>query len=43
MEILQEGSSAIIQLVQNKHLKDEVHKIRMNDGSYGLTWYYQKW
>lgn len=43
MEILQEGSSAIIQLVQNKHLKDEVHKIRMNEGSYGLTWYYQKW
>ena len=26
MEILQEGSNAIIKLVQNKHFKDEVHK-----------------
>ena len=42
MEILQEGSSAIIKLVQNKHFKDEVLKIRMKEESYGLTWYYQK-
>lgn len=43
MEILQEGSNAIIKLVQNKHFKDQVYKIRMNEGSYGLTWNYQKW
>ena len=33
MEMLQEASNAIIKLVQNKHFKDEVQKIRQKEGS----------
>ena len=35
MEMLQEASYAIIKLVQNKHFKDEVQKIRQKEGSLG--------
>ena len=35
MEMLQEASNAIIKLVQNKHFKDEVQKIRQKEGSLG--------
>ena len=35
MEMLQEASNAIIKLVQNKHFKDEVKKIRQKEGSFG--------
>ena len=35
MEMLQEGSNAIIKLVQNKHFKDEVQIIRQKEGSLG--------
>ena len=33
MEMLREASNAIIKLVQNKHFKDEVQKIRQKEGS----------
>ena len=35
MEMLQEASSAIIKLVQSKHFKDEVQKIRRKEGALG--------
>ena len=33
MEMLQETSNVIIRLVQNKHSKNEVQKIRQREGS----------
>ena len=35
MEMLQEASNATIKLVQNKHFKREVQKIRQKEGSLG--------
>ena len=36
MEMLQESNNVIIKLVQNKHFKDEVQKIRQKEG-YSMT------